>query len=457
MRSILLLVALTLTACQPPEYDLSITDVTVVDAVGGARAGMTVLTKGDSIAAVIPATETARAMRVVDGSGAYLVPGLWDMHVHLTYGDADADEMARLFLDYGVTSVRDTGGLLEEVQPVVDRLRSADQAPRVFYAGPLLDGEFVVYDGTGNPEIGIANPNAESAAANVARLAAAGVDFVKVYEMVSPEVFDAVIAAAEQAGLPVAGHIPLALTASLAGPRLSSMEHLRNVELDCAENRDELMAYRRAALTNPDGLAGATLRRGLHSDQRIPAIESYDAANCAEVVMSLTSTIQVPTLRLNAFALTPPYMRDDWEGALGRLGGEQAEAFRSLGESRRTAGQQADTTFGAWSLRLTGRMHRAGVPIGAGTDTPIGIAIPGYSLHNELSMLVRAGLEPVDALAAATTRPAEFFGLEDRMGQVTEGMVADLVLVAGNPLDDINHLRNVQLVVSKGQIVRQFD
>lgn len=457
MRSILLLVALTLTACQPPEYDLSITDVTVVDAVGGARAGMTVLTKGDSIAAIIPATETARAMRVVDGSGAYLVPGLWDMHVHLTYADADADDMARLFLDYGVTSVRDTGGLLADLQPVVDRLGAAEQAPRVFYAGPLLDGAFVVYDGIGNPEIGIANPDAESAAANVARLAAAGVDFVKVYEMVSPEVFEAIVDAAQTAGLPVAGHIPLALTASSAGPRLSSMEHLRNVELDCAENRDELLAVRRAALTNPDSLAGATLRRGLHTDQRIPAIEAYDAARCAEVVTSLTSTIQVPTLRLNAFALTPPYMRDDWEGALRRLGDEQAEAFRNLGESRRSAGQRTDTTFGAWSLNLTGRMHRAGVPIGAGTDTPIGMAIPGYSLHNELSLLVRAGLEPVDALAAATIRPAEFFGLGGRMGQVAEGMVADLVLLSGNPLDSVDHLRDVQLVISKGQVVRQFD
>ncbi|NNE69215.1 MAG: amidohydrolase family protein, partial [Rhodothermales bacterium] len=176
MRYLLPILVVALAACQPPEYDLSITDVTVVDAVSGARPGMTVLTRGDSIAAIIPASESARAMRVVDGGGGYLVPGLWDMHVHLTYADADADQMARLFLDHGVTSVRDTGGLLAEIKPVVERLRAAEEAPRVFFAGPLLDGADVVYDGTGNPEIGIANPDPATAGANVTRLAAEGVD-----------------------------------------------------------------------------------------------------------------------------------------------------------------------------------------------------------------------------------------------------------------------------------------
>jgi hypothetical protein len=453
----LLAIAILLAGCDPPEYDLAIKNVTVVDAVSGTRSEQTVLTRADTIAAILPANESARALRVVDGSGGYLIPGLWDFHVHLTYDDADADEMARLFLDYGVTSVRDTGGLLELVQPVVERLEEAEEAPRVFFAGPLLDGRDVVYDGESRPEIGISNPDPGAAEASIGRLAAAGVDFVKVYELVSPEVFGALVAAANAYNLPIAGHVPLSMLASEAGPQLGSMEHLRNVDLDCASNYLELLDARRAALTNSSNLPGFRVRSSLHAAQRIPAVQNVDADRCSEVVASLRSTIQVPTLRLNALSVSPPYARPDWPDALTRLGGEQAEAYRTLGESRLASTDEVDTTFGHWSLHLTGLMQGAGVPIGAGTDTPIGMAIPGYSLHNELSMLVQAGLDPVDALRAATVRPAEFFGLSGEMGQVATGMRADLVLLAGNPLEDIAHTRSIRMVVSKGRIVRQSD
>ena len=112
-----------------------------------------------------------------------------------------------------------------------------------------------------------------------------------------------------------------------------------------------------------------------------------------------------------------------------------------------------DTTFASWSLFLIGRMHEAGVPIGAGTDTPIAFAVPGYSLHSELEMLVRAGLEPIEALRSATVRPAEFFGLEHEMGAIREGMLADLVLLSRNPLDDIANSRSVEAVVTKGALL----
>ena len=108
-----------------------------------------------------------------------------------------------------------------------------------------------------------------------------------------------------------------------------------------------------------------------------------------------------------------------------------------------------------WSLFLVNLMHESGVPIGAGTDTPIGFAAPGYSLHSELEMLVRAGLSPMEALRAATVRPAEFFGLEGEMGTIEPGRLADLVLLSGNPLDDITLTRSVQAVVTKGQLLNR--
>ena len=113
-----------------------------------------------------------------------------------------------------------------------------------------------------------------------------------------------------------------------------------------------------------------------------------------------------------------------------------------------------DRTLGNWSLHLTGLMHEAGVPIGAGTDTPIGFAIPGYSLHNELDMLKRAGMPDREILRAATVVPARFLNAQDDVGTIAVGMAADLVLVDGNPAEDIANTRRIAAVVSKGELVR---
>ena len=455
--SVLLLLALS--ACGPEEpaaepADLVITDVTVVDAENGARAGQTVVVDDGRITSVAPSGDGAvEAVEVVDGSGRYLIPGLWDFHVHLSYDERFTDAMPALFLRHGITSIRDTGGWVENVRPVVERMEAEGAtAPRVFWAGPLLDGEFVVYDGENRPPLGIANPDPETARENVARLAEAGVDFLKVYEMVTPEVFDAIVSAAEERGLPVDGHVPLSMTADEAGPRMTSMEHLRNVELACAAGSDELLAARRSILANTDGMPGADLRSRLHGEQRLPAVAAYDEARCDEVLAALENTIQVPTLRLNALGIQAPWQRDDWEEALARLPAEAEEAWRAetMGEGGAPA---RDTTFGAWSLFLVEEMHQAGVPLGAGTDTPIGYALPGYSLHSELAMLVRAGLTPREALRAATVRPAEFFGLQAEMGTVETGMLADLVLLSANPLEDIEATRGVEAVVTRGELL----
>jgi imidazolonepropionase-like amidohydrolase len=112
-----------------------------------------------------------------------------------------------------------------------------------------------------------------------------------------------------------------------------------------------------------------------------------------------------------------------------------------------------DLRFAQYSLSMVKRMLDAGVPIGAGTDTPIALAIPGYSLHRELEMLVRAGLTPLQAIEAATVRPAQFLGIEDQMGTIEVGKRADLVLLSQNPLDDIRNTRRIDRVISKGKVI----
>lgn len=456
---VLALAVLALAGCsrEPAPHGTAISNVTVIDAVNGVREKQTVVFDGDEIIFVGPAGTEGKVVATMDGTGRFLIPGLWDMHVHLTYDDAFTGLMPRSFLYYGITSVRDTGGLVHKMQPVIEKMRAADAvSPRVFWAGPLLDGRFVVYDGVSRPEIGTSNATIEAARENVAGLKAQGVDFIKIYELVSPDVYDALVQAANENTLPIASHVPLSLRASQAGPYANSMEHLRNVEMDCASNAGELHETRRQVLSSYEPGSGYELRASLHSLQRLSAIAMHDEQRCLEVLAALTSTIQVPTTRLLTLGLQPPNARVDWDDAFARM----PNLVRSDWQEQFAAQESEtppDTRFDNWALEMISRMHTSGVPIGAGTDTPIGFAIPGYSLLNELDMLVRAGMPPIEALRSATVRPAEFLGLEQEMGLIETGMVADMVLLGANPLDDINNTRLIERVISKGKVYARSD
>lgn len=441
------------SSSQAQSGSVAISNVTVIDGLHGVRENQTVLFVDDEITAVQDASTAFAAAEIIDGSGKYLIPGLWDFHVHLTYDSRLTAAMPELFLSYGITSVRDTGGLLENVLPVVAAMRAEGAlAPRVFFAGPLLDGQHVVYDGVGRPEIGVQNISVEQARARVADLQEQGASFIKVYEMVSPEVFDALVSAANELGMPIDSHVPLAMRARVAGAAVDSIEHLRNIEMDCAADAALLHATRLERLENPDGIPGADLRASLHTLQRLPAVANYDEAECDAVIAALSETVMVPTLRLNSFNLAPAWGRSDFDDALSRLPRDVMLEWQDQASAR---SQQAagDTRFAEWSLFLTERMHAAGVPVGAGTDTPINLSVPGYSLHSELQMLVRAGLTPLEALTAATLEPAKFFSLESEMGSVDVGKVADLVLLNSNPLDDIFNARDIDRVISQGRII----
>jgi hypothetical protein len=408
---------------------------------------------GDQITNVGSSSTDLSVAETVDGSGKYLIPGLWDFHVHLTYDERFTHSMPALFLSYGITSVRDTGGLMRKMLPVVEKMRAPDAvAPRVFFAGPLLDGNFVVYDGDSRPEIGVRNATPDDARKMIEGLKAQGVDFIKIYEMVSPAVFDAMVETAQELELPIDSHVPLSLRARTAGPSVDSIEHLRNIEMDCASNAPELHETRLELLKNPDGLSGGDLRSSLHSLQRLPAIADYDETRCDQTIEALLSTTQVPTLRLGALNLAPPYLKDDWQEALARVPADVREEWQKTVLDIADSPVEEFTRFGEWSLFLIDRMHARGVPIGAGTDTPIFISVPGYSLHSELELLVRAGLSPLEALRSATLRPAEFFSLQHEMGTVDVGKRADLVLLDANPLENIANTKRIAAVVSKGNL-----
>jgi cytosine/adenosine deaminase-related metal-dependent hydrolase len=454
-----LLLAALLTGCSEPPAGIAIENVTVIDPVSGALADARVVVAEGRIQHVghmsAPAPEVATRL---DGTGRYLIPGLWDMHVHFLYDPRLTELMPGLFLDYGVTSVRDTGGNLAELVALRERLAAAplDAAPSVYFSGPLLDGRFVVYDGAtpAQPPLGTAIADPASARAYVAELDAAGADFIKIYELVAPEIFDALVAAAREHGLPIASHVPLSMTADQAGPSTGSMEHLRNLELACAANWEELLNARRRILAGHVEGRGYALRSELHALQRVPAIRAYDEGRCNTVLDALRGTIQVPTLQLNTRQILLPFDQPDWARALGALPPAVQTQWRAQAQNMRNARPAGDPTFSDWSLFLVGRMKERGVPIGAGTDTPIGISIPGWSLHTELELLVEAGLTPLEALHSATVVPARFFGADEHSGRVQPGMVADLVLLDANPLADIGATRRIRRVMRHGVWVR---
>ena len=440
----------------PEPVDLALTHVTVIDAVNPVRRNQTVLVDDGRIIDIIDsdtAPETP-ATEQIDASGRYLIPGLWDFHVHFTFDKRFTDAMAGLFLYHGITNVRDTGGLLEDLLPVVDTLRSAgSNAPNIWYSGPLLDGKDVVYDGVNFPGLGIANPTPEAARANIAEIHAAGASFLKIYEMVTPEVFAAIVEEAGARNLPIDGHVPLSMRARDVAPLVQSLEHLRNYEMDCVSDPELWLATRQAELANVANEPGNVLRSRLHTLQRLTAITSEDTEVCAETTEALKATITVPTLRMNSMDLYVPFERDDFDNAMNLIPTSVSEEWRAARDALAASEEPVDTTFAEWSLRRTGELHAAGAPIAAGTDTPIGWSIPGYSLHTELEQYVEVGMTPLEALHSATVKPAEFFGLENEMGQIKAGAVADAVLLNANPLEDITATRSVEAVINRGVLL----
>ena len=457
--STLLLCSALLIGCAqntPEPFDLALTHVTVIDAVNPVRRNKTVLIDDGRIIDIIDsdtAPETPAAEQI-DANGQYLIPGLWDFHVHFTFDKRFTDAMAGLFLYHGITNVRDTGGLLEDLLPVVDTLHSAgSNAPNIWFSGPLLDGKDVVYDGVNFPGLGIANPTPEAARANIAEIHAAGASFLKIYEMVTPEVFAAIVEEAGARNLPIDGHVPLSMRARDVAPQVQSLEHLRNYEMDCVEDPKLWLANRQAELANVANEPGNVLRSRLHTLQRLTAITNEDPVVCAETTEALKATITVPTLRMNSMDLYVPFDRDDFDNAMDLIPTSVSEEWRAARDALAASEEPVDTTFAQWSLRRTGELHAAGAPIAAGTDTPIGWSIPGYSLHTELEQYVEVGMTPLEALHSATVRPAEFFGLENEIGQVKVGFLADAVLLSADPMDDILNTRSIEAVIHQGKLL----
>lgn len=459
-----LVVCLAIIRCQPSgevfQGALCIQNITTIDPTDGAREGQTIIVKDGRILKIAPTAELrlSSSNQIVDGTGKYLIPGLWDAHVHFAYMEPIAPRMFDLFLLYGITSVRDTGGEIMFVKKWKDAAKAnPTDAPRVLIAGPLLDGMPNVYDGSdpGHPPLSIGSGSVEALEKTVHKLDSLDVDFLKAYEMLSPEQFYKLMDMAKRLGYKVTGHVPLSMDvigASNAG--LNSMEHMRNLELSCSRNAEELLIQRHAMLKKGRNMAGGDLRSSIHAAQREVAVNNFDEAKADEIIQVLlkNQTWQIPTLTLNTSQARPPYARPEWQESFEYLPDTIRDRWKATLQA--SAGQPAPIfrqQYSQWTMNMAGKLHKAGVPIMAGTDTPIAFLTPGLSLHEELASLVEAGLSPQEALKTATLNPALYFGLENELGSIRETHWADLLILSANPLEDIRNTQKIEGVVKQGK------
>lgn len=406
-----------------PSRAVVVRDVTVVDVASGSlHAHSTITVQGSRITGVThtDGAEPPAGALVIDGSGRYLIPGLWDMHTHALWSSEAVRTFLPLYVANGVTGIRDMGGQLPILASVRDSMRKNDPLwPRVVAAGEILDGPQPVH-----PDISIPVSDAASATDAVDSLAHVGVDFIKVYTLLPRDAYFAVLAEARRVGLPVAGHVPADVTvveAARAGQ--ASIEHLRDeIDLFCSP---------------------------------------LDVEACSQLAESFRAhrTWQVPTLTLlhsKAFfdeetlatdprmRYLPPSLREEW------LAEREGKLQRGIDYLALKQKRYADA---AW---LTGFLSKERVPLLAGTDSGNAFCYPGFSLHDELQLLVDAGLTPIEALRAATLAPAEYLATRDSMGTIAVGNVADMVLLLSNPLSDIGATREIEAVVLRGRVLARW-
>jgi imidazolonepropionase-like amidohydrolase len=439
---------------------VAIRGATVVDVRDGSLArDRTVLVEGNRITAVGPVAEVAvpAGAEVVEASGGFVVPCLWDMHVHAT-NQGDVQPFLTLFIATGITGFREPWGSLA----VADTARAEIAArrvagpPRQVVAGALIDGPARIWPGsliTLTPEEG--RRAADS-------LHAAGAPFLKLYESLLPETYFAIAERARALGIPIAGHVSAAVAASDASDAgLRSIEHLSGVLAGCSTEEDAILADNllatQAALGGgggpPDPVARAAVTRH--------ALATQDDARCRALMerFARNGTWQVPTL-----VATRGYAQMRELAAAGdprlRYVPREAEGFWTPSTNPFTSRfpEEIWATVQAQYRRmeaLVRMMVAAGVPILAGSDTPNPWVFPGFGLHDELELLVEAGLTPLQALQAATLNPARFLGRADELGTVTIGKLADLLVLEGNPLEDISHTRGIRAVIADGRLYRR--
>jgi imidazolonepropionase-like amidohydrolase len=427
---------------------------TIVDVVAGTTSSdHTIVVEGNRIRSILPAgaVKLAPGTRVIDATGKFVIPGLWDMHVHATGPVID-----RLFLPVlaanGVTGVREMFGRLAWYDSArAMAARGVLVSPRIVGAGHILDGKPAIWPGS----LGVGTP--DEARHAVDSLADAGAAFIKVYSRLSRDAFLAAAEESKKRGLPFAGHVPsLVSVEDASGAGMQSIEHLQTLTTACSRDDARLRSEIAAAVASPKGWDSASV---LQRAQAKTLAASYDADRCRALATTLkkNGTWMVPTivvLHSVAFLDDTTLARDARLEYIPRFFSASWNPKNDFRFRALTAEDWAvRKTLFAEQLEIVKLLHKEGVQFLAGTDLSNPYIYPGFSLHEELVNFVNAGFTPAEALRAATIDPARYLRMTDSLGTVAAGKVADLVLLDANPLSDIRNTQQIFAVVLNGRVI----
>jgi imidazolonepropionase-like amidohydrolase len=396
---------------------LVISGATLIDGAGGAPlAGAVVVIEGDRITAVGPRDKVKipKGAKVVDARGKFLLPGLWDMHSHF-----EQVEWGPVYLAAGVTTARDVGNEFEFITAVRDAIKEGrGLGPRLLLAG-IVDGDSPTAWGL------IRASTAEQARAVVNKYHDAGFQQIKIYSSVKPDIVKAICDEAHRVGMTVTGHIPEGMNA-IQGVE-AGMDQINHVQY----------------------LPGVLLPKGYRpTPGQPPSIDWKSPATQQTIQFFLTHhTVLDPTMVIFEWTYHPaatPFSQI--EPGAAKLPPQLAGAINNTGVSPEQV-PQANLALGLF-LETIGGLHRAGVPIVAGTDQ----VVPGHSLHRELELYVKAGFTPMEAIQAATLVPARVMKMENEVGTVEAGKRADLIILDRNPLEEIRNIRSIKTVITGGHM-----
>ena len=401
-----------------PARTFAITGATLIDGTGNAPINdAVVVIEGDHIVAAGPRNNVKipRGAKQIDARGKFLLPGLWEMHAHF-----EQVEWGPIYLAAGVTTVRDVGNEFEFISSVRDAVKAGrGLGPRMLLAG--------IVDGDSPSALGVIRANTpEQAKAVVNRYHDAGFQQIKIYSSIKPDILQAICAEAHRLGMTVTGHIPRGMTA-IQGVE-AGMDQINHIQYI-------------TPLLFPKGLRPVP-------GKAVPTID-FQSPEAQQALQFLKAhgTVIDPTLVIFEWIMHSnaiPFA--NLEPGVAKLPEALAAPIKNSGSPPEQA-VFMDSAFQRY-LDTVGALHRAGIPIVAGTDQ----VVPGHSVHREIELYVKAGFTPMEAIQAATIVPARVMKLEQEVGTVETGKRADLIILDRNPLDDIHNIRSVKTVITGGRI-----
>jgi predicted amidohydrolase len=428
--------------------ELIFVHVTVIDATGNPpKPDMTVIIRGNQIATIkkTDSSDSHDNAQVIDASGKFLIPGLWDAHVHLFNHISEGppnEYYLPLFIANGVTSVRDMWVKFDDMAQVQKWRNAVDGnelvGPRIQAVGTMVDGENPIWENSDTVS------NADEARQMVDKIKEAGIDFVKVYWNLSHDEFFAIADESKKQKIPFEGHVPFAVRADEASDAgQATIEHLTEIPMTCSNNEKKLRAV------DPEVW-------NVSYDQKL--VDSYDSKKCSDLFSHFVKngTWQCPTLVM-FYKLAADQNVMVHDPRLKYIPVDQREIWKLFIENlKKRSREQVEYGTNQWKLnmKLVSEMHAAGVNFLAGTDVSVdnSYIYPGFSLHDELSHLVDAGLTPLEAIQSATRNAAKFMSKLNVVGTLEEGKIADMVLLDANPLEDISNTRKINAVIFNGRI-----